>query len=360
MVVSMNIVEVEKNKYEDLAIFLESMRIDNVLPPVKRDRWLQRFFWWWDCNPYFSEDYPRGWILVDKNDSIRGFLGAIPVVFSCKDTQLIASAATTWAVEENYRKHSIALFSKYMKQSHVDMFIDTSPSEIAEKIIDKFGFIEDINDIFKLYIIPYDINDLFNVYVTRFNKKLYLLKKFSSAMKLFNKICKYIIKSNSTIDTNYKIIEADKNNISYIRKINNTHLSLQIDEFTLTWLLFCESSNRRCYVVLKNSKIVCHFFVRNLEVGYGGEKILLMEKIELYSLDKEILKVIISFTKNIMFNENFSAIFIVENRDEYTTLLDGLLLIRKKIRFPYYYKFLDDQKECPIIGSFLDPDRGVL
>jgi len=185
-------------------------------------------------------------------------------------------------------------------------------------------------------------------------------KRSLSNIKLFNKICKYIIKSNSTIDTNYKIIEADKNNISYIRKINNTHLSLQIDEFTLTWLLFCESSNRRCYVVLKNSKIVCHFFVRNLEVGYGGEKILLMEKIELYSLDKEILKVIISFTKNIMFNENFSAIFIVENRDEYTTLLDGLLLIRKKIRFPYYYKFLDDQKECPIIGSFLDPDRGEI
>src|SRR4030067_3103347 len=87
-----------KDDYYAAAIFLEGI----TASAYKKDFWLDRFECWWKNNPSMDDAMPRGWIIVQNNGEISGFLGNIPVMYSINGKQTLACFATSWDVAGSF------------------------------------------------------------------------------------------------------------------------------------------------------------------------------------------------------------------------------------------------------------------
>ena len=130
---------VEKNDLNVLAEFLTK----NALPTYTPRDYKIRFDFWWTNNPAFESSDHRGWIIEDLSceDYIKGFLGNIPTLYKSDNQNLRAVSPSTWIVLEKYRQYSITLLFAFLKQNK-DIFINSTPAEITEKIFLKLGFID--------------------------------------------------------------------------------------------------------------------------------------------------------------------------------------------------------------------------
>ncbi|RMD57663.1 MAG: hypothetical protein D6828_03460, partial [Nitrospirae bacterium] len=59
--------------------------------------WRERLSFWWDKNPFYSEDLPKGWIVV-LNGIIVGFFGVIVTNYTFNGKTYKALNSTTWRV----------------------------------------------------------------------------------------------------------------------------------------------------------------------------------------------------------------------------------------------------------------------
>jgi len=122
----------QPGQLDEAARFLESEKAGGL----DKDEWLAKFGVLWDQNPFFDTGFhARGWVVVDENEAILGFLGNVPVRYVRESTEEACYWATTWFVAEKARAHSLDLFRKFMAQDGV--LFDTTPTPGVELILAK-------------------------------------------------------------------------------------------------------------------------------------------------------------------------------------------------------------------------------
>jgi hypothetical protein len=91
----------------------------------------------WQENPAirsFHAPSRIGWVLEDSG-RIVGFLGTIPLLYEFAGAQLLAAATCRFAVEFEYRAFSYLLVMAFFRQKDVQLFIDSSATPAAGKIM---------------------------------------------------------------------------------------------------------------------------------------------------------------------------------------------------------------------------------
>lgn len=121
---------VEERDYERLANFLANFPEE----ADASDRWLTRLRHWWDDNPAFQTETPRGWMVVEK-DHIVGFLGNIPTHFQLAGVTITAASATTWRVLPDYRRHSMQLYARLLDAGRDSLVFNTTPNESIKSML---------------------------------------------------------------------------------------------------------------------------------------------------------------------------------------------------------------------------------
>jgi hypothetical protein len=82
---------------------------------------------------------PIGWVTENEGGDIVGHLGCVALRYEFRGQSLQAAAASEWFVEPLFRMHSLQLLSKYFSQPSVDIFVNSSPTEVAVKAWKAFG-----------------------------------------------------------------------------------------------------------------------------------------------------------------------------------------------------------------------------
>jgi hypothetical protein len=162
-IMMLTIREVTDNDIISLAEFLPK-----GFPYTTKEYWLSLFEVWWDSNPAYGNKFPRGWVL-EKNMSIIGFIGNIPVKFLINGEVKIAAASNSWYVVPSDRGiFSLKLFNEYLKQKSASLFLFKQDDELLLKILRKYAFEE--------YILPPSQKEY--VYIIDKKKVLFIFKKF--------------------------------------------------------------------------------------------------------------------------------------------------------------------------------------
>lgn len=121
--------------YEAVSKFLAEFPHDTRT----KDLWHDRLLHWWDYNPAYSRDIPRGWVIRD-GDRIVGFLGNIPSLFRLEGRDIIAYNSTTWRVLPAYRAHSLQLIMRLIVASRDSILFETTPNNTVVGILEGLGF----------------------------------------------------------------------------------------------------------------------------------------------------------------------------------------------------------------------------
>jgi hypothetical protein len=130
------------------------------------DFWHERLVYWWDINPFYKEDMPKGWILTYQGN-IVGFLGVIAFEYIYQGDVYQALAATTWRVLIEHRKYSLRLFSEYQSCKDKYILLNTTPNQVVKKVLTtyKYNLINEVHNhyfLIKQYA-PSLTNLLFNM-----------------------------------------------------------------------------------------------------------------------------------------------------------------------------------------------------
>lgn len=133
-------------KVEDKDIIPLSQFLPKGFPYTPITTWLELFDYWWSTNPAYSDQIPRGWLL-EKDESIVGFIGNIPIKYLVHDEYKLAVASNSWYLDPEVRGiFSISLLNEFMKQENIQIFLFKSDNERFDKILSRFKF--------KEYILP--------------------------------------------------------------------------------------------------------------------------------------------------------------------------------------------------------------
>lgn len=128
-----------------LAEFLASFVQDGELSRPRKgdndaDVWQRRMFWWWDLNPFCSEDSPRGYILEQEGGAIVGFNGLIPFDYLIDGELLPTLITTTFFVREAHRSAVMGMLTKQRTLSRTYQIIDGSPSPEVRQLLARLGY----------------------------------------------------------------------------------------------------------------------------------------------------------------------------------------------------------------------------
>jgi len=89
-------------------------------------------------NPFFDSDkFNYGWVLED-NHKIVGFFGNVIRDFQFEGRVYKVSAASTWAVEKQYRNMVPKFCDEYFTQENVDIFVGTTATLPIERIFARY------------------------------------------------------------------------------------------------------------------------------------------------------------------------------------------------------------------------------
>ena len=234
-----NIREVSEGDLDSLSDYLPAQ------PPflnTTKDTWIRRFRTWWDLNPAYNTQCPMGWIVV-SGTQILGFIGNVPLKYCVYGEEQTAAAAVAWYVDPEVRGFfSLRLFSEYLNQTNVAVFLFNSDSKELIRLVEKFGFQE--------YILPIYQKKYFHILDRR--KIFPLLKK----MRIIKKIDDFTILINMSVS----IMQFFQEFITGPRRtlINQ----LQAEEYSSSLCSLCDdsfsriqiSSTARCDIVMSRSQ----------------------------------------------------------------------------------------------------------
>ena len=158
---------------------------------------MNRFELWWDDNPAFQANYPRGWY-IEENDIIVGFMGIIPTKMVVNNVVETVFSATSWFVLPSYKSMSINLFIKWNTQTENHICFNTTATANVQKILTAFKFRKWPENDLKLYFIPINFKNLaiYKIGNSRFN----IITKSNFCLILltfFSKIIEYIIRKKN-------------------------------------------------------------------------------------------------------------------------------------------------------------------
>ncbi len=127
--------EITENDFEKIALFLSEFSDQRF----SKEKYLKDFNFWWKDNPSFKDD-TLGWIIEDdsQDNTIKGFLGNIPVEYELDKSNIMTYNATTWYVHPDYKKEASYLAMAFFTQGK-DFLLNSTPSKFTEKIFLKLG-----------------------------------------------------------------------------------------------------------------------------------------------------------------------------------------------------------------------------
>jgi len=126
----------------------------------------------WKENPAASDvtdRWPIGWVLEDGGKQIVGYHGNIPIAYELGGKRLVAAAATSFVVDEGYRRHSILLTKSFFSQDGADLLLMTTADYGSGRVYSAF----------KAQRIPADSYDIALYWITHYRRfaSCALLKK---------------------------------------------------------------------------------------------------------------------------------------------------------------------------------------
>lgn len=128
---------VASNDYAEIARFLAEF--PGGEQPM--EFWLRRLRLWWDDNPAFAPDVPRGWILRDgAAGSVVGFLGNVPSMFRVAGEDRRVFNATTWRVRPDQRGSSLQLYLAQVEAANGELMFNTTPNDAVVKVLSYLRF----------------------------------------------------------------------------------------------------------------------------------------------------------------------------------------------------------------------------
>ena len=108
------------------------------------DRWLEHFAHWWEDNPSWSSDIPRGWIAFADGRSVA-FMANICFPYRRRDGgKVVVAAASSLAVDPAMRGMGLAkeIGRKFLSQEDVDVFLGIGSTGPAERLWTSLGMAE--------------------------------------------------------------------------------------------------------------------------------------------------------------------------------------------------------------------------
>lgn len=244
---------VYKKDYKKLSNFLIKYKNYGV------NFWMNRFKLWWDNNPAFEKDFPRGWY-IEENKIVVGFLGNIPSKMMINNVVEIVFSATSWFVLPSHRSVSINLFLKWFIQSKNHICFNTTVTANVQKILTAFKFRKwPVNDL-KQYFIPINVNNLV-IYKIR-NSRFNIITKSNFCLILLNflsKLIEYILRKKKIfkiIKSNYVAKQIFKFDISFdyvwLKTKKKFNLNNVRDLNYLNWYCFNSIDNKLVFSAEKN------------------------------------------------------------------------------------------------------------
>ncbi len=95
----------------------------------------------WRTNPAMQAAKTKpalGWILEDSGEMV-GFFGNVPRLYEFDGKPVIASDASLWGVDENFRSETPRLAEAYFGQTNVDLLLVTTAIKPTRRIFERHG-----------------------------------------------------------------------------------------------------------------------------------------------------------------------------------------------------------------------------
>lgn len=94
-----------------------------------------RWMFLWAENPVFQsiKDWPIGWVL-EENALVVGYLGNIPLRYWYQGKPVLVAAARGFAVDPEYRSHTLKLIAAFFSQKTPDLLLNTSANQTAAEV----------------------------------------------------------------------------------------------------------------------------------------------------------------------------------------------------------------------------------
>ena len=115
----MSSVIIREAKYEDEDLVQQLCSRNGMRQEDKAWQWI------WNSNRLYDDKWPLGWVLV-SNDTIVGFIGNIPRLYSYQGKNLIAGVGRAFVVDKMFRSHSLKLVAKFFSQKYADFLVFSS------------------------------------------------------------------------------------------------------------------------------------------------------------------------------------------------------------------------------------------
>lgn len=122
---------IREAQYSDCAAVGSLKQRNGLSVKWSADRWVGL----WEENPAMIENktLPLGWVLEHEN-KIVGYLGNIPMYYLFQGRRLLATAVRGFAVDIEYRSHSLRLIAAFFSQKNVDLLLSTSANMLAGSV----------------------------------------------------------------------------------------------------------------------------------------------------------------------------------------------------------------------------------
>jgi len=348
--------EVEDKDLIPLAEFLPK-----GFPYTIKEFWPPLFELWWKLNPAYTPEFPRGWI-IEKDRSIVGFIGNIPVRFLVGGTVRIASSSNSWYVDPSVRGiFSFILFNEYLKQKNASLFLFKGEDNThIMNILSKYKFAEHILPLSQkeyVYIIDKKkINCIFKTYIVnnQFPKLSQILEytKRVGFLLLGYLYQKPIIGGGAPDDETYVSSLCTSCDDAFLKmwehSLDPCIATLSRDLETLNWLYF---SSARLY---KRMVIQCHRTLDKTLAGYMVFDLILTEGSEVGSMqlvdmciennDQQVMASITSYAIKLGKENNAALIILWANTPEAETYFRSTLPMRSTVQHYRYIRFSNTHK----------------
>lgn len=310
--------ELTKDHYEALSVFLEG-QTQGIIP---RDVWMDRFPYFWEHSPFFREgNDQRGWLIIDDKGCIGGSFGSIPMLYHYKGQEKIFDVASSWYVEPSCRRHSLAVFRRFLKTGRAQLC--TTPSPDVTFIFKRMGFRSfEAEWLGKGYFLP----------INSWEFSYFLRQKLFKNRAIFAfSIC--IMPLLSLIVDFYRSLYKFRS----FRKKEGQYLVREISTFGEEYDAFWEKFRQKFDILaVRNRKALNWLFFGTPQLRSQRKVLEIRRKEELigYAAVKEVVRQV-GPHRHIRYYEIFDAALLEDNRELFLDLLDELESLAYKNRISF-------------------------
>jgi len=349
----MKVREVEDRDLIPLAEFLPL-----GFPYTTKEFWLSLFEWWWTLNPAFTDQLPKGWVL-EKNRSIVGFIGNIPVKFLVRGTVRTAVASNSWYVDPSARGiFSFILLNKFLNQKDASLFLfKGEDKKHIMKILSKYNFEEHIlPKSQKEFVYIIDKKRIISVFLTFLtNNRLPKLSHLWEYSKRLGFLLFAFLRQKPVIGGGGPVEEIYISSICtscddaffriWEQSLNDCDTSMSRDVKTLNWLYFSSARSYKRIVVQchrSRDKTLAGYMVFDLKWNktfHVGSMQLLDMCIENNS--SSVLASLTSFAIELGKQNNDALLILWANSPEIERYFRSTISMRRTVQHYRYIRFSD-------------------